>query len=212
MAPLIHCLHADWPIERAAAYFLHYRISSVPVTDEQVRLLGILSEKDALTVAHTAEAMQRRVGDVMHSNVIVYKDSAPLLHILNFLTRASMRSVVISAEGKPCGLVSRASLVRWFLENSWCPQRSQFPQEQTHEVQSDAIRPLAMLAGNLVQLAQQLHDHLLSDAVPRIRQPIVGRATRTARVARGFVMRFSLRKPDGRRLAFLMLGGPIPVH
>ncbi len=168
----------DWSIARAAAYFLNYRISSVPVTDEQGDLLGIISEKDVLCIAHSAEAPHRRVGEVMRSNVIVYKDTAPLLHVLNFLTRASMRSVVIAAEGKPCGLISRASLVRWFLENPWGMQASKLLPEQTSEARSDGVAPLTILAGRLVQAANQLQDHLRSDPEASDPAPIIGSASR----------------------------------
>jgi hypothetical protein len=157
---------------------LHYRISSVPVTDEQGGLLGILSEKDVLQIAHTPEATQRRVGDIMRSNVIVYQDTAPLLHILNFLTRASMRSVVIAEGGRPCGLVSRASLVRWFLENPWRKQPLRLVSEPTSELPTESARPLTMLAGNLVRLAQELHAHLVRDPEASDPAPLVGGATR----------------------------------
>ena len=52
MIPLVHCVGPDWSIARATAYFLQYRVSSVPVTDPAGNLLGIISEKDVLGIAH----------------------------------------------------------------------------------------------------------------------------------------------------------------
>ena len=81
----------DWPILRAAAYFLRYRVSSAPVTDDDGNLLGIVSELDVLAIAHSPSAPDRSVDAVMRSNVITYDESAPLSQVLSFMTRASMR-------------------------------------------------------------------------------------------------------------------------
>ena len=56
MIPLVHCVGPDWTVARATAYFLQFRVSSVPVTDAAGNLLGIISEKDVLGIAHMPQA------------------------------------------------------------------------------------------------------------------------------------------------------------
>jgi diguanylate cyclase (GGDEF)-like protein len=181
MIPLSHCLHSDWPIVRAAAYFLQYRVSSAPVTDADGNLLGIVSEKDVLAVAHDPQAPDRHVNEMMRTNVITYEDDAPLARILSFLTRASMRSVVITSAGKPCGLISRAALVRWFLENRWKVVRSGDPRPQpaaNGDATADGELVLVRLAGYLAEEADRLHRYLQSPRPDYDAAPLVGGVSR----------------------------------
>ncbi len=78
MIPLVCRIGPDWTIERATGYLLQYRLTSVPVTDAEGNLLGIISEKDILGIAHMPEAPRRRVDEVMRANVITYDEAAPL--------------------------------------------------------------------------------------------------------------------------------------
>jgi diguanylate cyclase (GGDEF)-like protein len=166
MIPLVHFVGPDWSVARATAYFLQYRVSSVPVTDAGGNLLGIISEKDVLGIAHTPQAPNRRVDEVMRTNVIVYDEAAPLANILSFLTRAPVRSVIITAHGKPCGVTSRAAVVRWFLENRWNARQIDSLAGQTADAAAgepteDAT--LSSLAGQLVEMANELRRHLEID-------------------------------------------------
>lgn len=119
MTPIVHSLRADWPLACGAEYILRHNVSAAPVTDESGNLLGILSEQDVLRVVRHPDVSDKRVADVMCNNVISYEETAPLSHVLGFLTRASLRHVVIVSAGRPRGLVTRASLIRWFLSNAW---------------------------------------------------------------------------------------------
>jgi two-component system, cell cycle response regulator len=182
MIPLFHCVGPDWSVAQASAYFLRYRVSSVPVTDAAGNLLGIISEKDVLGIAHTPQAPKRRVDEVMRSNVVVYDEAAPLANILSFLTRAPIRSVVITCQGKPCGLASRAAIVRWFLENRWNARQSDLLAGQSAEsgncdrIEADPM--LNSLADQLVEMASELRHYLRAGAAAADPAPLIGGASR----------------------------------
>jgi two-component system, cell cycle response regulator len=182
MIPLFHCVGPDWSVAQATAYFLQYRVSSVPVTDAGGNLLGIISEKDVLGIAHTPQAPNRRVDEVMRSNVVVYDEAAPLANVLSFLTRAPIRSVIITSEGKPCGLASRAAIVRWFLENRWNARQSDLQAGQSADAMRgeliDAQSELDSLADQLVEMAGELRRHLRDPAAAGDPAPLVGGASR----------------------------------
>ena len=181
MIPLIYWVRAEWPVVRAAAYFLQYRISSAPVTDADGNLLGIVSEKDVLAIAHDPQAPDRHVNEVMRSNVITYEDDASLAQILSFLTRASMRSVVITSAGKPCGLISRAAIVRWFLDNRWKVGRwgdIGLQHDANGDATADGESTLLNLAGELAEEADRLHRFLQSPRPDHDTVPIIGGASR----------------------------------
>jgi two-component system cell cycle response regulator len=182
MIPLVHCAAPDWTIAQATAYFLQYRVSSVPVTDADGNLLGIISERDVLGIAHTPQAPKRRVDEVMRSNVIVYDEAAPLAHVLSFLTRAPIRSVVITSQGKPIGLISRAAVVRWFLVNRWTARKTELSGSDAAEnlVDPNAGDETALLAmtDQLVAMAQDLRRFLWDDPDAADPAPVVGGASR----------------------------------
>jgi len=124
MTPLVHCLRPDWPLIRGASSMLRYGLSSAPVTDLRGNLLGIISDKDILGVAHHSDATNQSVADVMRCDVVTYKETAALSQVLSFLSRSSLRSVIVTSNGKPSGLITRSSLVGWLLENTWSPDQS----------------------------------------------------------------------------------------
>ncbi len=114
MTPVVACLREDDTIGQAAEFFLRSRINSTPVIDAEGRLSGILSEKDLMAALVSLECWQRPVREVMKPNVICYEESTPIRTIFEFLCRVTIRRVVIAAEGRPLGTISRATLLRWF--------------------------------------------------------------------------------------------------
>jgi diguanylate cyclase (GGDEF)-like protein len=185
MIPLFHCVGPDWSVAEASAYFLQYRVSSVPVTDAAGDLLGIISEKDVLGIAHSPQAPNRRVDEVMRSNVIVYEETAPLADVLSFLTRAPIRSVVISSQGKPCGLASRAAVVRWFLENRWNSQQSDLIAGRFfsgNQGPAKANSPMIAMTDQLVAMAEELRLHVREFPDAADPAPIIGGASRMQQV------------------------------
>ena len=181
MVPVVCAAGPDWTIERVTAYLLQYRMSSVPVTDADGNLLGIISEKDILGIAHMPEAPNRRVDQIMRAKVITYDEGAPLARVLGCFIRSPIRNVVITSLGKACGVVSRASIVRWFLENRWAVRLIQRGIEEPSAAgdEPDAGDPtLETLAQQLVEMAKELHRHLLFDPSVADAAPIIGGASR----------------------------------
>jgi diguanylate cyclase (GGDEF)-like protein len=114
MTPLVVCLREEETIAQAAEFFLRSRINSTPVTDEDGKLTGVLSEKDLMMTLISPDYWQLPVRDVMKPNVITYEENAPVRTIYEFLCRVSIRRVVIVQNGRPTGSISRATLLRWF--------------------------------------------------------------------------------------------------
>jgi two-component system cell cycle response regulator len=197
MIPLFYCVRADWTVARAAAYLLQFRVSSVPVTNEEGCLLGIVSEKDVLRVAHKTEAPLRYVEEILRSNIISFADTTPLPQILSFLTRASIRSVIITHEGKPCGLISRAAVVRWFLENRWNPEPPDLGRcsgSTGPEVSlSNDPEMLGSMTDGLVQLADQMRRQLRGAPPERDQAAIVGGVSRMQQLLDELLCASSLR-------------------
>lgn len=118
MTHLMAGLNKNLPIGSAAEYFLRFRIPSAPVVDEEGNLVGILSERDVMGVMLWPNWETTRVEQVMKTNVITFETSTPVMKVYEFLCRVPIRAVVIVEEGRPTGILSRSSLVRWFTNAS----------------------------------------------------------------------------------------------
>ncbi|MEX0937758.1 MAG: diguanylate cyclase [Pirellulales bacterium] len=110
--PLIS-LGQDEQLHEAADLFLRLRVNSVPIVDDQKKLVGIVSEKDLLNVTLSHESWDVPIRDVMKTSVICYDVETPLATIWEFLRRVAIRRVVIVKDGVPCGVISRGGLLRW---------------------------------------------------------------------------------------------------
>jgi CBS domain-containing protein len=122
-------------VREAAELLLKYRISAVPVVDDQNRVVGIVSEGDLL---HRAEAgteqrrswwlltfmasetlaqdyvksHARRVEDVMTREVITVRPDAPVHEIATLLERNRIKRVPVVENDELVGIVSRANLIQ----------------------------------------------------------------------------------------------------
>jgi hypothetical protein len=79
--------------------------------------VGVLSEKDVMAAMLQANWWQLRIADVMKSNVVCYEEETPALSIYEFLCRVTLRAAVIVKNGCPTGLITRGSLLRYFINS-----------------------------------------------------------------------------------------------
>jgi diguanylate cyclase (GGDEF)-like protein len=114
MRPMAACLRENEPIDTAAEFFVRARINSWPVVDAGGRLVGILSEKDVIAAMASLDCWRSRISRYMRPHVISYEEDTPLATIYEFLSRVSIRRIVIVRGACPTGTISRGTLLRWF--------------------------------------------------------------------------------------------------
>ena len=114
MTSPIVSIHEDASAQTAADFLIRYRINSAPVVDADGTLVGVISEKDLLTMMVGEAAWLRPIRETMSTNVISFDENASVHAIYNFLVRAAIRRVIIVRANKPVGVISRGTLVRWF--------------------------------------------------------------------------------------------------
>jgi two-component system cell cycle response regulator len=115
MTSVVAPLNENHKVATAANYFLKFRIPSAPVVNEQGQLVGILSEKDLMSIMLGPQWWTIPIKDVMKRNVVCYEESTPALAIYEFLARVVIRGVVIVKQGCPTGLITRGCLLRFFM-------------------------------------------------------------------------------------------------
>ena len=164
MASIVAGLNERETVGRAARYFLQFRFNSAPVVDDQGKLVGILSERDVMSVMLSPRWWATKITDVMKRNVVWYEEDTPVLIIYEFLCRVSIRAVAIVRDGQPTGMISRGSLLRWFTNMLAVNPASildelQSAYDETRTVGAHTHKPIqnvAMIARALAKEAKEL--------------------------------------------------------
>lgn len=109
----------DATIEEAEALLREFRVTGLPVVDDDDRLVGVISQTDLLYLAApTVRALIRnrdsgiRVGEVMSVPPITVDAAATLAQAARTMDRDHLhRLVVVDPEGRPVGVLSSMDYV-----------------------------------------------------------------------------------------------------
>jgi CBS domain-containing protein len=92
-------------------------ITGIPVVEDDMTLVGIISEQDVLRLFYTYdEEKGRTVNDFMTKPVIHFDVNDPLLDICYCLKDNSIRRVPVTSNGKLVGIVSRSDIIKIILQ------------------------------------------------------------------------------------------------
>jgi diguanylate cyclase (GGDEF)-like protein len=182
MATIVAGLDAQEPVGNAAQYFLKFRFSSAPVVDKDGKLLGILSVRDVMSIMLMPNWWKKSIHDVMKQNVVCYEEETSVLIIYEFLSRVSLRGVVVVRDGRPTGMIGRSSLLRWFTnrmmlfpkmgpegvssapEESRCPAQPEVAADVPATATSSAQDNVRLLTKALAREAIDLENRLEVDS------------------------------------------------
>ncbi len=107
----------DTPIYEAIELLRKKHISSMPVVEDDLTLLGVFSEKDVICLFCYAQEDDKAkvVSDFMAEDPIHFEEDDSLLSICDCLIVHSFKSVPITSKGKVVGVVSRADIIDCIL-------------------------------------------------------------------------------------------------
>ncbi|WP_158265429.1 diguanylate cyclase [Blastopirellula marina] len=157
MTPVVSTVTPQSSVFDISQFFLDYRIPSAPVVDDEGTLVGIVSEKDLMSVAVRSNPHEIEISEVMRRNLICYPPSISLRVVWEFLNRVSIRTVLITENGKAVGVLSRQSILRWFANTAW--KRKDHGNSlafQDEQEQRLAMRRLEQAAKILAETSRQL--------------------------------------------------------
>ncbi|MDA1052586.1 MAG: diguanylate cyclase [Planctomycetota bacterium] len=178
MTTIIAGLNEDGNVGRAARYFLRFRFNSAPVVDRDGKLVGILSERDVMAIMMWPKWWTTKIKDVMKRNVVCYEETTPVVSIYEFLCRVSLRGVIVVKQGRPVGMISRGSLLRWFTNllaatpgaRLEVPTSEQIPEEDglpSPEPRESAAMIARALAREVAELESRI-ERESNDLVPAV--------------------------------------------
>jgi acetoin utilization protein AcuB len=108
----------DTTILGAAKVLVKQNITGLPVVDKENRLLGIVSEKDLLTLiyslttkSYASNDSPKTVEEVMAKDVVTFDKDDPVNDVIGCLMDSNFRRVPILSGDKLVGIVSRKDLL-----------------------------------------------------------------------------------------------------
>ena len=107
----------DTPILEAVELMVKHDISGMPVVEDDLTLVGVLSEKDVIQLFYNnAEDEKKTVGDFMTQPPIYFDADDSLKDVCDFLVKNIFRRVPIISKGKLVGIISVRDVLETVLE------------------------------------------------------------------------------------------------
>ena len=117
MTEAVICARPDMPIYDAIRLLSHRRLTGLPVVDEDLNLVGLLSEKDVLKVMYAVDDHQdHTISDYMTEDIISFDVNDSLVDVCDSLIENPFRRVPITKEGKLMGITSRSDVINAILK------------------------------------------------------------------------------------------------
>ncbi|SHG67937.1 CBS domain-containing protein [Hydrocarboniphaga daqingensis] len=105
----------DTEVMSAVHDLVRHRIASAPVLDAQGNLIGMLSERDCLSIAFIASSDTCVAGPVsqfMSTKVVSVSPDTSMTHLCSLFTNSSHRRYPVVDGGKVVGIISRRDALR----------------------------------------------------------------------------------------------------
>jgi CBS domain-containing protein len=104
-------------IEAAIDTLLSQEISGLPVTDEDGRLLGVITEFALLAVAYDRRVKNHTVSQHMTRDVISVDIDDPISRVADLCIVHRVRRVPVMKDGRLVGIISRRDVLRALIES-----------------------------------------------------------------------------------------------
>lgn len=109
-------IRPETSIIEAIDLLLNNRISGLPVVDEEMRLVGIVSEKDLLNIMFEDNLnVQDPVKRYMTTRVTSFNEEDDIVKICEFFLKKNFRRVPIVWDKKLTGIISRRDILKLIL-------------------------------------------------------------------------------------------------
>ncbi|MFH1716330.1 MAG: CBS domain-containing protein [Planctomycetota bacterium] len=116
MTAEVRTVRRQTPIYDAVEVLLDSGVTGLPVVDDDMTLVGIITEKDVLRLLSQVEDESATVGQFMTRDVVSFDDEADLIEICECLIESDFRRVPIISQGKLAGIVSRRDIIKYILD------------------------------------------------------------------------------------------------
>ncbi|MHC4112319.1 MAG: CBS domain-containing protein [Planctomycetota bacterium] len=117
MTKHVFSVKPDTPIYEALKLIASYGISGLPVVEDDMTLVAIVSEKDVLSLFYNDDDDgEITVSDFMTQPPLYFDADENLLDVCDFLRKNVFRRVPITSEGKLVGIISIRDIIEHILQ------------------------------------------------------------------------------------------------
>ncbi len=116
MTKRVISVKANTPIYEALKLIATYGISGLPVVEDDMTLIGIVSEKDVLSLFYDNGDNEITVSDFMTQPPLCFDEDESLLDVCDFLKKNVFRRVPITSKGKLVGIISIRDVIEYILQ------------------------------------------------------------------------------------------------
>ena len=107
----------DTPIFQSMELIVKHRITGIPVVENDMSVVGMISEKDLLHLFHNQQDLEEKtVDDFMTQPVMSFDENENMLDVCNLLAKQIFRRVPITSEGKLVRIISRADIIEHIVK------------------------------------------------------------------------------------------------
>ena len=103
-------------VYQAIQELMDNNITGLPVVDDDMTVVGVISEKDMLKLLYDLEKDGGTVADHMTETAASFDPEDNLLDICNCFMKNPFRRVPILSDGKLAGIISRADIIEYILK------------------------------------------------------------------------------------------------
>ena len=119
MSENVICVRRDTPVIEAIELMASNDITGIPIVEEDMTLVGILTEQDVLRLFSTLDQEKdRKVEKFMTQSAVQFSADERLLDICYCLRDNPIRRVPVTSDGKVVGVISRSDIVKYILKQS----------------------------------------------------------------------------------------------
>lgn len=113
---IVICTRPEMAIYDAIRTMANRNLTCLPVVDADLKLIGILSEKDVVKLLYeTQERADQTVEDYMSTDIVSLDTKSNLIDLCDCLVNSNFRSVPVTDDGKLCAIASRSDLIKGIL-------------------------------------------------------------------------------------------------
>ena len=106
----------DTPMYEAAQLLSTNNITGIPVIDDDMTIVGVITEKDILDLFDVLQyAEDRTVNSSMSREIVSFDAEDGLDDICHCLKNNSFRRIPVTSQGKLVGIISRRDLILYML-------------------------------------------------------------------------------------------------
>ncbi len=91
-------------------------ITGLPVVDDNMTLVGLVTEKDVLKLLYNIEDRPGKVEDFMTTDIVSFDAEDSLVDICEAFMKSHFRRVPIVSKGKLVGIISRKDIISYIVE------------------------------------------------------------------------------------------------